>query len=217
MRTIEGSLLLALLLCAAPAAAKRPGAVLRHQPAPGSADERPVATRVAVRSGPSGFTLELTFDAAPFGDTCRSRCANTTVYLDTDNSKATGLQVGDKGAATGADLAITVQGVRDWGEAGSKDSLRVRIRHLGGQPKSLEEGDVVAELDHARDAEVISIKDNTVTVKVDPNAVDLPAGRTVRAIYQPPGSKALTGTLPGLLVPARGGSRNVDIVRGGQR
>ena len=61
------------------------------------------------------------------------------------------------------------------------------------------------------------MKDNTVTVKVDPRAADLPAGKTARAIYQPPGSKALTGTLPGLLAPARGGGRNVEVMRGGQR
>ena len=72
----------------------------------------------------------------------------------------------------------------------------MRIRNLAGQPKSLEEGDVLAELDHARDAEIVSVKDNTVTLKVDPHAADLPAGKTARAIYQPPGSKALAGTLP---------------------
>ena len=178
-------------------------------------EERPVATEVQVRSGAAGFVVQLTFDKAPFGDTCKNRCANATVYLDTDNTKGTGLQVGS--AASGADLAITVQGVRDWGEQGTKDSIRVRIRHLAGQPKSLEEGDVLAELDHARDAEIVSVKDNTVTVKVDPHAADLPAGKTARAIYQPPGSKALTGTLPGLLAPTRGGGRNVEVMRGGQR
>jgi hypothetical protein len=207
MRVVNRALVLLVLVVASLAHASKPSTVLHHKPTLEGPEERPVATEVAVTARDGGFQLVLTFDKPPFGESCKVRCANTTVYLDTDDVRRTGLQVGDKAAATGADLAVTVQGAREWGEQSAHDLLRVRVRRLSSQAKSLEDGEAIADLQLSQDGDRVQLKDRTLTVRVDASTTDVPAGKKARVVYQPPGTRALTTTIPGLLTPSRGGKR----------
>src|SRR3954468_4408926 len=82
-------------------------------------DDRPVATAITVGPQGSDYAFKLDFNKEPWGEGCKTRCANATVFLDTDNNKATGLKLpqkddGKDAPETGADLAVTVQGLREY-------------------------------------------------------------------------------------------------------
>ncbi len=185
-------------------------ATLRYSPPPG--EERPMVVEATV--GPQGgdFALRLRFSKLPFGKECGNRCANVTLLFDTDASAQSGLKLPDKAAEKGADLAIIVQGVRDFSGENGESYLRVKVRRLG-EARTVDEGELLAELDHRRDSDRIHIEDNTVFLLIDASN-NLPSGRKVRVVYHPPGSNALEATLPGML-SGSASSGNVMIFRRG--
>lgn len=162
-------------------------------------EERPLIAEV--HAGPQGsdFAFEIRFDQLPWGDQCKARCANATLFVDLDDSTATGLQLGPKAKETGADLAVTVQGMREFLELGARSYLRVRVRQLTKGEASMDDGAIVADLDHRRDPERLQTDGDTVWTLVDMTSLNLPAGKKARVIYHPPGAAALQGTTRGML------------------
>ncbi|WP_043394940.1 hypothetical protein [Archangium violaceum] len=202
---------LALTLLATSAMAKD-RATFRHTP---SADEeRPVVVDASV--GPQGgdFALRLRFQKPPFGQECGSRCANATVLIDTDANPRSGLKLSDKAPENGADLAIIVQGTRDMSGASSDNYLRVKVRQLADGARTVDEGELIAELDHRRDSDRVHIEDNTVFLLIDASN-NVPSGRKARVVYHPPGGKALQGTIPGMLSGSANNSKVMIFRRGG--
>lgn len=205
-------LVLLVLLAPFAGAARGPGSVIRYKPGSDDPDERPTATEIAVAPQGSDFAFRVTFDKAPWGDACKNRCANTTVFVDTDGNATTGLRLGKGAAETGADLAVTLQGGRDWGEGDSRATFKAKIRYLPDGTHSLDEGQALGELDPALDSERLQIDDRTVYVLVDGTLANLPSGKKARVVYHPPGAKALTASIKGML---SGGSGKVEIFRKG--
>jgi hypothetical protein len=195
-------LTLACTLLATHAAAKEP-ATLRYKPP--SDEERPVVVEATVQPQGSDIALRLRFDKPPFGKECGNRCANATLWLDTDANSQTGLQLPGKAAETGADMALILQGAREYTPGSNDGFLRVKVRHLASDARTVEDGNLLAELDHRKDPERIYIEGKTVFLLIDATAATLPSGRKLRLIYHPPGSKALVGTAPGLLGARSGG------------
>lgn len=200
------------LLMAAAAEAKSPSVIRYKAPTDDPAD-RPVATEVAVAPQGSDFAFRVAFDKAPWGEACKARCANATVFVDTDDNKGTGLKLGKNAAENGADLAVTLQGSRDYGDGQSRAVFRVRVRHLPDGATSLEDGETLAELDPNADPERVQVEDKVVYLLVDGTSAALPSARKARFIYHPPGAKALTAQTKGMLAPAGGGK--VEIFRKG--
>ncbi|WPB80419.1 hypothetical protein KYC5002_14900 [Archangium violaceum] len=202
---------LALTLLATSAMAKD-RATFRHTP---SADEeRPVVVDATV--GPQGgdFALRLRFQKPPFGQECGSRCANATVLIDTDSNPRSGLKLSDKAPENGADLAIIVQGTRDMSGASSDHYLRVKVRQLADGARTVDEGELIAELDHRRDSDRVHIEDSTVFLLIDASN-NVPSGRKARIVYHPPGGKALQATIPGMLSGSANNSKVMIFRRGG--
>ncbi len=201
---------LALTLLATSAMAKD-RATFRYTPSPG--EERPVVVDAMV--GPQGgdFALRLRFDKLPFGKECGNRCANVTLLLDTDANVQSGLKLPGKTAEKGADLAIIVQGVRDFSGNNGESYLRVKVRRLD-DARSVDDGELLTELDHRRDSDRIHIEDNTVFLLIDASN-NLPSGRKVRVVYHPPGSKALEATIPGMLSGSANSGKVMIFRRGG--
>jgi hypothetical protein len=167
----------------------------RHTPLPG--DERPVITEAVV--GPQGndFALRLTFNKPPFGAECGTRCANSTLLIDTDATASSGLKLEGKQAENGADLAIIIQGARDLSGASGDSYLRVKVRQLSNEAKTVDEGELIAELDHRKDPDRIHVEGSTVFLLIDASG-NLPTGRKARIVYHPPGNKALQASLAGM-------------------
>src|SRR2546427_280747 len=135
---------LALLLAAVLALGKDKSTI--SYKAPSADDERPLASEILVGPEGSDFALRVDFDKTPWGDECKNRCANATIFLDTDNSAATGLQLPDKKAAeTGADLAVTIQGAREYKEGSADVLLRVKVRQFSDSARSVDDGETLAE------------------------------------------------------------------------
>ncbi|MFE8596773.1 hypothetical protein [Archangium violaceum] len=202
---------LALTLLATSTMAKD-RATFRHTP---SADEeRPVVVDATV--GPQGgdFALRLRFQKPPFGQECGSRCANATVLIDTDSNPRSGLKLSDKAPENGADLAIIVQGTRDMSGASSDHYLRVKVRQLADGARTVDEGELIAELDHRRDSDRVHIEDSTVFLLIDASN-NVPSGRKARIVYHPPGGKALQATIPGMLSGSANNSKVMIFRRGG--
>ncbi len=196
------------------AALGREKPTLTYRP-PAGDDERPVATEIVVGPQGSDFAFRVEFDRVPWGEECKNRCANATVFVDTDSNKATGLQLNDKTAAeTGADLAVTIQGVREFKDVSADVLLRVRVRVLSDANASADEGEMVGELDHRRDPDRVHVDGKTVYVLVDATTGSLPTGPKMRVIYHPPGAKALVGTIKGQLAMGAG---KVEIFKQGKR
>ncbi|PTL80449.1 hypothetical protein [Vitiosangium sp. GDMCC 1.1324] len=161
-------------------------------------EERPVVVDATVGPQGSDFALRLRFQKPPFGQDCGSRCANATLLLDTDASLQSGMKLPDKAAENGADLAIIVQGTRDLSGSTSDHFVRVKVRRLTNEARTVDEGELITELDSRKDPERIHIEGNTVFLLID-GSNDLPSGRKVRVVYHPPGSKAIQATVPGIL------------------
>src|SRR5687767_10503584 len=95
------------LLFGTPAAFAKDRASIVYTPPASQGDERPVATSIVV--GPQGndYAFRVDFNGLPWGAECKNRCANATIFLDTDNNTKTGLQLGQSDSAeTGADLSV---------------------------------------------------------------------------------------------------------------
>lgn len=178
--------------------------------------ERPVIVDATVGPQGSDFAMRLRFDREPWGEGCKSRCANATLLLDTDSSKQTGLHLTQDGPANGADVAIVVQGVR---EAANDDGsppetwLRVKVRLLANDARSADDGELLAELNHRQDTERLHVDEKTVYVLVDATSPAIPSARKVRVVYQPPGAKPVQATIPGMI--GGGGGKGVRIFKDG--
>jgi hypothetical protein len=199
-------------LCAA-----KDAPTLRYTPPADSEDERPVATATTLRATGNDFTFRILFNHEPWGEACKTRCANATFFLDTDGNKTTGLQLGDKSPQTGADLAVIVQGVREYKEVSADTLLRAKVRLLGTGISDVDEGQTLAELDNRHDPERLKAHDNEVNLRIDATSAAIPVGRTVRVVYQPPGAAPVVGAVPGF-GGAGGGKRGpVQVLRGKRR
>nr|WP_328707065.1 hypothetical protein [Citreicoccus inhibens] len=200
-----------LLLGGSAAAAGKTNVTFRYKPP--MDEERPVITDATVGPQGSDFAMRLRFDKLPWGDDCKNRCANATLFLDTDANPHTGLRLGNGAPENGADLAVIIQGARDYKEGGTSSAfLRVKVRQLGDEAKSADDGELLAELNHRQDPERVQSDGTTVYVLVDATTATLPSGRKVRVIYHPPGAKPVQGTVSGMLGSGAGSS--VQIFKG---
>ena len=204
---------LALGLLSATVALAKP--TLTFKPPAGEEEERPVATEVTVTLQGSDIALKAVFNREPFGDSCRNRCANASFFLDTDNNTATGLQAGPKAASTGADLVITVQGVREYKERGSDPFLKVKVRSLDAAARNVDQGQLVVELDNRREAERVQVEENTLYFLFDSTLADLPTGKEMRVVYQPPGRNAVKGMARGMGTGPERGGKKIQVLRAG--
>ncbi|QSQ18641.1 hypothetical protein JY651_25065 [Pyxidicoccus parkwayensis] len=206
-------LLVCTLLASTSFAAKEKSTFRYNAPPDG---ERPVIVDATVGPQGSDFAMRLRFNREPWGEVCKSRCANATLLLDTDSSKQTGLHLTQDGPANGADVAIVVQGVR---EAATEDGappetwLRVKVRLLANDARSADDGELLAELNHRQDTERLHVDENTVYVLVDATSPAIPSARKVRVVYQPPGAKAVQASIPGMI--GGGGGKGVRIFKDG--
>lgn len=154
--------------------------------------------------GPQGndYAFKLEFDRPPFGPSCGNRCANATVFLDTDNLKATGLLLEDSAAPeNGADLTLTVQGSGAGRETASGAALRVKVTQHPKEGSRVEDGLRVVELDPRIDTERLAVANTSVFILLDADIPAVPTGQSMRVIYHPQGSKALEGMSKGLNAP----------------
>lgn len=173
-----------------------PSAVISYKPT-GEEGDRPVPVEVIVSTRGADYAMRLTFDKVPWGEDCKQRCANTTLFLDTDNDRSTGLQLGPEKLETGADLAITIQGAREYKEKSADVFLRAKVKHLR-EVTSLDKGETISELDHRRDVERLQSDGQQVLILVDASNMAIPAGKTLRVVYHPPADKALEASTRGM-------------------
>ncbi|WP_239576426.1 hypothetical protein [Archangium primigenium] len=202
---------LALLLCVPGAEAAKDRSTFRFTPTQG--EERPVVVEAMVGPQGSDIALKLRFNKAPFGPECGMRCANATLLFDSDSNTQSGVKLAGQQPENGADLAIIVQGTRDLAGAASASYLRVKVRRLSGESQNLDDGDLLAELDHRVDTERVHVEGNTVFLLIDAGG-NLPSGRKARVIYHPVGAKAIQAQIPGLLSGSASNSK-VKIFRKG--
>ena len=110
------SVLVVVALSAASSFAQKPAITFKAPPA--SEDDRPLITEIVVGPQGSDYAFKIEFNKEPWGDGCSTRCANATIFLDTDNNKSTGLKLKDpKALESGADLLITIQGTKVYKES----------------------------------------------------------------------------------------------------
>lgn len=209
---LQRAVLLLTVLAAASAFAKGSAAgVLRFHPPP-DPDERPLPVEIYAAPQGSDYALRLEFDKLPWGDQCGRRCADATIFIDTDNNRRTGLDLGPKAKETGSDLAITVIGERMYREHSADTFLKIRVRRLT-DVTSVGQGDVLVELDHRHDADRVQSDGTRVYARIDGTDSTIPTAKTMRIIYHPPGQDALQTTTAGMLSSGR--VRNVQIFRKG--
>ncbi|MCY1034172.1 hypothetical protein OV207_22145 [Corallococcus sp. BB11-1] len=213
MKRLPTLLACSLLASANVSAAGRGNSTFRYKPS--ADDERPVVVDATIGPQGSDFGMRLRFDKLPFGEECKQRCANVTLFLDTDASTQSGLQLTTKGPETGADLAVVIQGVREYKrqDAPPEMMLRVKVRQLGTDASSTDGGELLADLNNIQDPERIQLDGNTVYLLVDATSALLPSARKVRVIYHPPGGKAVQATIAGMLGGSSG--RGVQIFKHG--
>ena len=165
-----------------PAAGHRRTVVTTQLHATGGVEPHDRGEAIEVTVGPQGtdYALQVRFDKIPWGEQCKSRCAATTVLLDTDDSPTTGLQPLDKKATeTGADLAVSIEGKREYVDREAQSKLVVKLRQLTSGHRSVEEGDLVLEMDHQRDSERRE-QPSGQAATADETANDKSAPRTAR-------------------------------------
>lgn len=180
---------------------------------PSEDGERPMATEVTVAPQASDFAFKVVFNKTPWGEECKNRCANVTLFVDTDNSTSTGLQLG-KSAETGADLAINIQGARDYRESRADVLLKVKVRAFGSDATAVDQGELVSEMNNRQDPERVESDGETVYVLIDGTSATLPSGKQMRVVYHPPGQSAVSGLTTGMLA---GGNSKVEVFKRGQR
>lgn len=206
------SVLVVVALWATASFAQKPAITFKAPPP--SEDDRPLITEIVVGPQGSDYAFKIEFNKEPWGDTCSTRCANATIFLDTDNNKTTGLKLKDpKALESGADLSITIQGTKVYKESSSRSVLKVLVRQYAEDSTEVEQGRQLAELDPIQDSERVLAQGTSVYLLIDANIGDLPTGAKARVIYHPPESKALVGNVQGLL--ASGGSR-VELFKDGK-
>jgi hypothetical protein len=215
------SLVCTLLATSAFAAAPSKGkdrATFHYTPPPD--EQRPVVVEATVNTKGGDYALRLRFNEVPWGEDCKNRCANATLLLDTDANPNTGLKLMKGAPENGADLAVVIQGVREWKEKGADTYLRVKVRQLFVDARTVDEGDLLVEMDHRQDPERVQVDGKTVFVLVDATSPTLPSARKARVVYHPAGGKAvqasIKGTLTGTLGNRKGGKPEI-LVGGGQQ
>ena len=184
----------------------------------GEEDDRPVATAITVGPQGSDYAFKVDFNKEPWGEACKNRCANATIFLDTDNDKRTGLKLpsSDKGKdapETGADLAVIVQGARVYKSESSLSTLKIKVKQFGEDATSADHGTELVEMDVQSDAERLNPVDKTVYLLVDANIGSLPSSPKIRVVYHPPDSKPIVGVAKGLTAP---GANRVEIFKEGK-
>jgi hypothetical protein len=201
---MSSRLILACCLLATSAAfAEKP--TISYKAPPSGDDDRPVLTSIVVSPQGTDYAFKLEFNKLPFGDECKTRCANATLFLDTDNNKTTGLKLADaKAPETGTDIAITIQGAKALKEGVSTPVLRVKVMQYSEDATSVEEGKTLVELDPITDSERVLASDTSVYLLIDANMGEQPAGKQLRIVYHPPESKPLIGMAKGLASPSTG-------------
>src|SRR5262249_20700907 len=155
-RLLFGSALAAWTLTSLPSvAAPRQASV--HCPGRGAATpgQRPAPVEVSAAIDGSNYALRVKFDRLPWGDECRSRCADVVLLWDTDNDRNTGLSPEGAAPEKGADLAVVIQGTRERREKGTEGFLRVKVWGLPDGAAHVEDGKILAQLDHRRDGDRI--------------------------------------------------------------
>jgi hypothetical protein len=209
---VKRSLLsLACTLLASTSAAAPTRSTFSYTPPKDETTQRPLIVDATIGPQGSNFAMRLRFNKEPWGDACKNRCANATLFLDTDHSTSTGLQLGKK-AETGADMAVIIQGIREYKDVSSTAVLRVKVRQLTREDRSVEDGEALADLTHYQDPERVQLEENTVYLLIDATGPTLPSARRVRVIYHPPTAKAVQATIAGML--SGGSSSRVRIFRG---
>jgi hypothetical protein len=209
--------LLLVLLGSLPAAAMEKPCITYKAPTSGEED-RPVATAITVGPQGSDYAFKVDFNKEPWGEACKNRCAIATIFLDTDNDKHTGLKLppqqdGKDAPETGADLAVTIQGVREYKSESSLSTLKVKVKQYAEDATSAEQGTVLVEMDARSDSERLNPVEKTVYLLVDANVGSLPSSQKIRVIYHPPEAKPLIGFAKGLNAP---GANRVEIFKDGK-
>lgn len=178
---------------------------LSYKAPPSGDDDRPVMTSIVISPQGTDYAFKLEFNKTPWGEDCKTRCANATLFLDTDNNKTTGLKLADpKAAETGTDIAVTIQGSKALKDGVPTAVLRVKVMQYSEDAISVEEGRTLIEMDPINDAERVLASDTSVYLLIDANMGDQPAGKQLRVIYHPPESKPLVGLAKGLASPSTG-------------
>lgn len=188
--------------------------VIEWQPPESTDDDRPLMSKVIVTASGSDYSLKLEFDKAPFGEACRNRCANATVFIDTDNDKQTGVKLQDATAAeNGADLVVVIQGVRELRNESPTGELRILVKQFSEDATSLDGANLLTQLDPRHDSERVTVSGTKVTAVIDANLGNLPAGKKLRVVYHPPEHGPMVAVTGGLLSPAG----RVELFKGGKR
>jgi hypothetical protein len=204
------------LFALAAAAGEKP--CITYKAPPSTEDDRPVATAITVGPQGSDYAFKVDFDKEPWGESCKTRCAMATIFLDTDNDKRTGLKLpaSDKGKdapETGADLAVTIQGQREYKSESSFSTLKIKVKQYNEDATSAEQGNDLVEMDSRQDAERLNPVEKTIYLLVDANVGQLPSSPKIRVIYHPPDTKPLVGYAKGLNAP---GANRVEIFKDGK-
>jgi hypothetical protein len=195
--------LLLTALSAVASAGEKPA--IHWKPPPSGDDDRPVITDVVIGPQGSDYALKIEFNKEPWGEGCRTRCANATLFIDTDNQKGTGLKLKDpKAPETGADLAIVIQGTRELKNAEFQPRLKVKVKQFSEESTNVEEGSTLAEFDQKTDAERVLADGTSVYLLIDANIGSLPAGQKVRIVYHPQDASPQVGYGKGLSAPGAG-------------
>lgn len=195
------AVVLLTVLATSGALAKGAVGVIRYRPPPDES-ERPLPVELFVAPQGSDYTLRVAFDKLPWGEQCQMRCADATIFLDTDDNRRTGLDLGPHARETGADLAITVVGVRQYREHSAEALLKVRVTRLSNV-RSVGEGELLAELDPRHDADRVQSDGPRVSARIDATDAMIPSGKRMRVVYHPPGHVALETVTAGMLASGR--------------
>lgn len=205
-------LLVALTLGALTSAAEKP--LITYKPPGTGDDERPVITEIIFTPQGSDYAFKIEFNKEPSGEACHTRCANATIFLDSDNNKTTGLKLADpKAAETGADLAIVIQSVRGMRESGPQSALKVKVMQFSEEATSVDQTSLLVELDPKDDPEHLLAEGTSIYLLIDTNIGNVPSGPKARVIYHPADSKALVGVGKGLTAS---GTNHVELFKAGK-
>jgi hypothetical protein len=205
-------LLGALFVSAPVSAAEKP--LISYKAPPSGDDDRPLITEIIFTPQGSDYAFKIEFNKEPSGDSCRTRCANATIFVDTDNNRGTGLKLNDpKAVETGADLAIVIQTVREVKEGGAQSTLKVKVLQFSEDSTSIDQSSTLTELDPAADPERLLAEGTSVYLLIDTNVGNVPTGQKARLIYHPPDSKALVGIGKGLTAAGVG---HIELFKGGK-
>ncbi len=193
---MRAALAVALLAASALARAADDG-VLRYKVPAGEENDRSWLVYAHVQPQGSNFAVKLEFSRPPWGEDCKNRCGNAVLWIDTDGDPSTGIQAPGK-PMHGADLAVHVEGVRDYAGESATTYLRAKVWQLSADSARMEDGEILAELDHRRDTERLVSEGKEVFVLVDGTSTALPVGKSCKVTYVPPGDKAISARCRGL-------------------